>query len=52
MKVKRGGEREVWWTWEKRGWKLMTNLKKKKKKFKSQISKQENSYTFIASIYI
>ena len=32
MKIKRG-EREVWWGWEKKGWKLQTNFKK----FKSQI---------------
>ena len=27
MKAKRGGEREVWWGWEKRGWKLQENFK-------------------------
>ena len=48
MKVKRGGrEREVWWTWEKRGWKLLMNFKNSKVQFL-----QENSYTFIASIYM
>ena len=29
MKIKRG-EREVWWGWEKRGWKLQTNFKNSK----------------------
>ena len=29
MKVKgEGGKREVWWTWEKRGWKLHINSSK------------------------
>ena len=33
MKVKKkGGEREVWWTWEKRGWELQTNFKNSKVK--------------------
>ena len=31
MKVKRG-EREVWWSWEKRGWKLQTNFENPKVK--------------------
>ena len=38
MKVKgEGGEREVWWTWEKRGWELQTDNSKIKlfaRKFK------------------
>ena len=44
MKVKRGGKREVWWGWEKRGWKLPKNSKSD--------NLPGNLDPFIASIYM
>ena len=45
MKVKKkGGKREVWWGWEKRGWKLPKNSKSD--------NLSGNLDSFIASIYM
>ena len=44
MKVKGGGKKEVWWGWEKRGWKLLKNSKSD--------NLPGNLDPFIASIYM